>query len=192
MSGRPSVGTVLVVTILLAFAVTGCATGGVPAGSGRTGGTDRPNGTATPSSTPLPEPSTTLSETSCHGTGYFEGLPVDAACWIEIAAADDTPIRVRYTISAQGWSAFIGTFKDVDEGQDPQRGTATGGDQPGSTSFVCVVAAGNRRIPSKVRVTNLQVRTPTSTARSARLWPAPTASRHGSVLAPWRWHEVDA
>ena len=123
MSGRPSIGTVLVPTILLALAATACATGGVPGGSGRTGGTDRPgvNGAATPSSTPLPEPSTTLSETSCQGPGYFEGLPAGAACWIEIATDDDPPIRVRYTIPAPGWSAFIGTFKDVDEGQDPQR-----------------------------------------------------------------------
>jgi hypothetical protein len=78
-------------------------------------------GTAVASSTPSPEPSASLSETSCQGTGGFEALPVDAACWIDIPTDDGTPVRVRYTIPAPGWSAFIGTFKDVGEGQDLQR-----------------------------------------------------------------------
>jgi hypothetical protein len=69
----------------------------------------------------MPAPSAVLSERSCQGTGYFEALPAAAACWIEIATDDDTPIRVSYTVPAPGWTAFIGTFKDVGEGQDSQR-----------------------------------------------------------------------
>jgi hypothetical protein len=71
--------------------------------------------TATPASSPTP------SETACHGIGSFEALPVGAACWIDIATDDDTPIRVHYTIPAADWFAFVGSAKDVGEGQDAER-----------------------------------------------------------------------
>lgn len=123
MSARPTRNRAI--SILFALGVTACAAGGTPATSERAGSPDQPatSGTTVASSTTTPSPpsSTALSETSCHGPGYFEALPVDAACWIEIATDDDTPIRVRYTIPAPGWSAFIGTFKDVGEGQELQR-----------------------------------------------------------------------
>lgn len=145
MSERPPIGTMLVLTIVLAFTVTACATGGVPRGSERIGSPDPSvvSGTATASGTPSPEPSTALSETSCHGTGYFDGLPADAACWIEIAT-DDTPIRVRYTIPAPGWAAFIGTFKDVDEGQDQQQVTVLIADIKNVTVDACEQPVGTR------------------------------------------------
>ena len=122
MSERPPIGTMLVLATLLAFAVTACATGGVPRGSERIGSPDPSvvSGTATATGTPSPEPSTALSETSCQGIGGFEALPAGAACWIEIAT-DDTPIRVRYTIPAAGWFAFIGSAKDIGEGSDAER-----------------------------------------------------------------------
>jgi len=129
VSGRSRAPRRLVLTLVIALTATACATGG----SDQTVA----SGASTASSTPLPEPSTALSETSCHGTGYFEGLPVGAACWIEIAAADDPPIRVRYTIPASGWSAFIGTFKDVDEGNDPQRASVLIADIKNVTVHAC-------------------------------------------------------
>jgi hypothetical protein len=82
-------------------------------------------------------PTPALSETSCQGTGYFEALPADAACWTEIGAGDDTPIRVRYTIPAPEWSAFIGTFKDVDEGLDSQRASVLIADIKNVTIDAC-------------------------------------------------------
>ena len=123
MSGRLSIGKVCALVLSLAFIVAACASEGLPQESERTGGTDRPvaSAPATASSTPSPALSASLSEASCQGTGYFDELPAGAACWIEIATDDATPIRVSYTVPAPGWAAFIGTFKDVGEGQDSQR-----------------------------------------------------------------------
>lgn len=76
-----------------------------------------------PPSTAAPAPSTS-PQTACQGIGRFEALPVGAACWIEIATHEGTPLRVRYTIPASGWSAFVGTFKDVGDvggAQDAER-----------------------------------------------------------------------
>jgi hypothetical protein len=89
-------------------------------------GASAPAATNSPSempqpSTAAPAPSTSPSETACQGIGNLEALSVGAACWIDIATDDDTPIRVRYTIPAPGWFAFIGTAKDAGEGQDAER-----------------------------------------------------------------------
>lgn len=81
----------------------------------------RPSQVSPATSSATPSPSPTPSETACHGIGDFESLAAGAACWIEIKTAEDTPIRVRYTIPAAGWFAFIGSAKDVGEGQDAER-----------------------------------------------------------------------
>ena len=123
MSWRPSIGRALRLALPIALTLSACAFEGAPRGSDQSGSTGPPEdgGLVQTSGTPTPEPSTALSETSCHGTGYFDELPAGAACWIEIATDLDTPIRVSYTVPASGWAAFIGTFKDVGEGEDLQR-----------------------------------------------------------------------
>lgn len=115
MNPRRTMGVLAVLPLLVAACAGG--NGSVPSAS------IEPSmaGTAAASGTPSPIPSASVSDTSCQGTGGFEALPVNAACWIDIATGDGTPVRVRYAIPAPGWSAFIGTFKDVGEGQDLQR-----------------------------------------------------------------------
>lgn len=94
------------VSILGALALAACAPAGNAPESERAG-SQRASGTAS-------------SASACQGTGSFESIPVDAACWIEIAPDDGEPVRVSYTIPTSGWSAFIGAFKEVEDGGDTQ------------------------------------------------------------------------
>lgn len=80
-----------------------------------------PPTTAPSTSTATSAPSPSPSETACQGIGRGEVLRLGAACWIDIATDDDTPIRVNYTIPAADWFAFIGSAKDVGDGQDAER-----------------------------------------------------------------------
>jgi hypothetical protein len=68
-----------------------------------------------------PTSSRSPSETSCRDPlDRALPLPVGARCRIDIATDDDMPVRVSYTIPAPGWSAWFGTYKDVEDGDDDQ------------------------------------------------------------------------
>jgi hypothetical protein len=87
-------------------------------------GASVPAATNSPAETPLPStatPTPSPSEAACQGIGSFEVLPAGAACWIDIATDDEQPIRVHYTIPAADWFAFVGSAKDVGEGEDAER-----------------------------------------------------------------------
>jgi hypothetical protein len=112
--------------LVLALSLAGCAAGDTPSMSERAGSPGQPatsDATATSASgatNPSPTSSPSPLETSCHGPGDFEPLPIRAQCWIDIATDDDMPVRVSYTIPGPGWSAFIGAYKDVEVGNDVQ------------------------------------------------------------------------
>ena len=90
-------------------------------GASAPGATNGPSQVPPASSAATPSPSPSPSETACQGIGSGEALPAGAACWIDIATDDNTPIRVHYTVPAADWFAFIGSAKDAGEDQDPER-----------------------------------------------------------------------
>ena len=82
--------------------------------------TNNPSATPPPSGAP-PSSTATAGPTGPRdiaSTGDF--APLDpGAYYIEPAAADgSTPLRVLYTIPAEGWSSFIGAFKPGEDSRD--------------------------------------------------------------------------
>lgn len=77
------------------------------------GGGTSSSATALTSASPVANP--------CDVNVEFGELPAGATCSYDIDASESTPMRVAYTIPATGWSAFIGTFKDVEDGGGHQR-----------------------------------------------------------------------
>jgi hypothetical protein len=53
--------------------------------------------------------------------GDFEPLPVGATCWIDPDADEATSLRVAFTVPAEGWRAWVGTYNDDEDGDMLQR-----------------------------------------------------------------------
>src|SRR5688500_167604 len=117
------------ISTVVALAVTACAPGGAPSANDTTpsdlaGTNEVPAASPTPAPPESPEQSQPPRHNPCD-VGDFGDLPVGATCWTEpnalaALAADTTPVRILYTIPAEGWSAFIGPYKDVREGEGLQ------------------------------------------------------------------------
>ncbi len=101
-----------------------------------------PTPTATIQQTPDASPEQSQPPNPCD-VGDFGDLPVGETCWAEPNAraareADTSPVRILYTIPATGWSAFLGPYKDVGEGEDLQRVNVTFADVQNLTVDACI------------------------------------------------------
>lgn len=130
-----------VAMLAVAIMVGGCARPGSPVTASESEGPVTPAAASVPAS---PSPELTPSElpNPCDVGTDFGEVPAGATCWIEPNApaaleSDTTPVRVFYTIPAEGWFAFIGTFKDVGQGEDMQRVSALVADVRNLTVDAC-------------------------------------------------------
>jgi len=132
------------IAILVALTATACAGGGAPSGSdARTsasaGTAEMAAGSPTPATSESPQQS--QPPNPCD-VGDFGDLPVGATCWVEpnaLAAleAHTTPVRILYTVPAAGWSAFLGPYNDVVDGEELQRVTVNFADIRNLTVDAC-------------------------------------------------------
>jgi hypothetical protein len=130
--------------MLLGLGIAACAVGGAPSAleSANSPGEPAPSELAVASATANPTVTTrpAAPPNPCD-VGGFNDLPV-ATCWAEPNAraareADTTPVRISYTIPAAGWSAFLGAYKDIGEGEDLQRVTVVFADIQNLTVDAC-------------------------------------------------------
>jgi hypothetical protein len=108
------------VALAFVLALSGCGTSTVATPSPLLTATGTPVA-PTVSSVPSVEPSPAPTPADPCDVGAFRELPVSATCWVDPDADEATPLRVTYTVPAEGWSAFLGAYKDVGEDGELQR-----------------------------------------------------------------------
>jgi hypothetical protein len=115
------------VALVLALVSFGCG-GDTAAPVGSSGSTTEP-----------PSPTSSASPADPCGIGHedFPPIPAGVTCTIDVGGDEAPPIRVEYTIPAEGWREFIGAFKDVEEGGDLQRVNMVYADVENLTTHAC-------------------------------------------------------
>jgi hypothetical protein len=116
-------GLTMVLTLILAACAAGAPSASDTPPSDPAGTSEAAAALPTPAPSESPEQSPPPNPCD---VGDFGDLPVGATCWTEpnaLAAleADTTPVRILFTIPAAGWSAFLGPYKDLGDGEDLQR-----------------------------------------------------------------------
>jgi hypothetical protein len=114
-----------IVTVL----ASGCAAAGLGASPSRQ---VSPTATVSPSATASPTAIPSPCATSTHGAVNLEDVPGDFASlganttyWFDIDGEESTSPCVLFTIPAEGWQSFLGTYKDrAQDGRVLERVTA--------------------------------------------------------------------